>query len=54
MLPPRSSLDLEIDRAWWLLVTAPDMDIRVLRAQRMARLRRLRLEAPPAATKAAP
>jgi hypothetical protein len=38
----RSDLDLCIDFAWWAMVTAPTMELRIARARQLLQLRKAR------------
>jgi len=38
----RSDELLELDRAWWAMVTAPTMELRISRARRLVKLRKAR------------
>jgi hypothetical protein len=41
-LPARTAINIEIDRAWWAMVTAPSMELRVSRMRRLLALRQAR------------
>jgi hypothetical protein len=38
----RTELNLQIDWAWWAMVTAPTMELRLSRARRLLQLRKAR------------